>query len=287
MAARKVSLRKTPKSSPEVPSVVTTTDQQNKLLLAILGVSLLSILLSLVVGGFVVWRFLSLDDQLTQAPAADVTSAFARYAKKIGINDGKFKECLAAGKYTQSVSNDALAGQQAGVSGTPTFYINGRELVGAQPYSVFKSAIDAELKTAQSTSPFDSLLPQAYAQTIEDTTLSPIPTPTPLVRVNVDPGHLPAQGKDNAKVTIVEFSDFQCPYCESFFTTTYAQIKKDYVDTGKVKVFYRHYPLPFHANAQIAAEAAECANEQGKFWDFHDILFKNQKQWETLPRATS
>jgi len=85
----------------------------------------------------------------------------------------------------------------------------------------------------------------------------------------------PMIGNKDAKVTIYEFSDFQCPFCKRFFDDTYAQIKKQYVDTGKVKIIFRHFPLPFHVNAQISGQAAECASRQGKFWEYHDLLFKN------------
>jgi protein-disulfide isomerase len=86
----------------------------------------------------------------------------------------------------------------------------------------------------------------------------------------------PVMGNKNAKVTIVEFADFQCPYCKQYFQNTFEQIKKNYIDTGKVKYVYRHFPLTqIHQNAEIAAVAAECANEQGKFWEMHDVLFKN------------
>lgn len=85
----------------------------------------------------------------------------------------------------------------------------------------------------------------------------------------------PVLGKADAKVTIVEFSDFQCPYCQKFFKETFAQIKSQYIDTGKAKLVFRHFPLPFHVNAQIAGVAAECANRQGKFWEYHDLLFNN------------
>lgn len=101
--------------------------------------------------------------------------------------------------------------------------------------------------------------------------------------VDVSEGHLPILGDKDAKVTIVEFSDFQCPFCKALFDDSLPQIKKDYVDTGKVKFAYRHYPLTgIHPNAQKAAEASECANEQDKFWDYHDQLFINQADWEAL-----
>lgn len=112
--------------------------------------------------------------------------------------------------------------------------------------------------------------------------VSPTDVPPPQI-VNVDPGKLPFLGKSNAKITVVEFSDFQCPFCERFFTDTFKQLNDAYIKTGKIKFYYRHYPLTtIHPNAQVSAEAAECANEQDRFWDYHDLLFKNQTTWSPL-----
>ena len=86
----------------------------------------------------------------------------------------------------------------------------------------------------------------------------------------------PAIGDPNAPVTIVEFSDFQCPFCRSFYSTTYQQIKENYVDKGLVRIVYRDFPLDFHAAARVSAMAAECADDQGRFWDYHDKLFDEQ-----------
>jgi protein-disulfide isomerase len=86
----------------------------------------------------------------------------------------------------------------------------------------------------------------------------------------------PSIGDADAPVTIVEFSDFECPFCGAFFSDTYAQLKKDYIDTGKVRLVFRDYPLSFHPMAKPAAVAASCANEQGKFWAYHDTIFQNQ-----------
>lgn len=85
----------------------------------------------------------------------------------------------------------------------------------------------------------------------------------------------PARGPDNAKVTIVEFSDFQCPFCSRAHDTV-EEVMQAYA--GKVKLVFRQFPLEFHADAPKAAEAALCANEQGKFWEFHTALFKNQSK---------
>lgn len=82
-------------------------------------------------------------------------------------------------------------------------------------------------------------------------------------------------GDAKAKVTIIEFADFRCPFCERFFTQAWANIKKDYVDTGKVRFVFKHYA--FLGQQSIwAAEASECASEQGKFWEYHDWLYQNQ-----------
>ena len=105
-------------------------------------------------------------------------------------------------------------------------------------------------------------------------------------KVNVAEGTLPALGKKNAKVTIVEFSDFQCPFCEKFYKDTFAQLKKDYIDTGKIKFTFRHLPLDIHPLATKASEASECANDQGKFWEYHDELFNNFSTWTTLTTDT-
>ncbi|MEW5896813.1 MAG: DsbA family protein [Nanoarchaeota archaeon] len=82
------------------------------------------------------------------------------------------------------------------------------------------------------------------------------------------------KGDKNAPVTIVEFSDYQCPFCQKFYTETFPQIEEKYIKTGKVKFVYRDFPLNFHQNAQKAAEAAECAGEQGKYYEMHNKLFE-------------
>lgn len=89
-------------------------------------------------------------------------------------------------------------------------------------------------------------------------------------------------GKKNAPVTIVEFTDYQCPFCKRFMDSTFLEIKKKYIDTGKVKFVSRNMPLPFHKEAQSAAEAVMCTGEQSKkkYWKMRDIVFNN-------PRALS
>jgi protein-disulfide isomerase len=87
------------------------------------------------------------------------------------------------------------------------------------------------------------------------------------------------KGADSAQVTIIEISDFQCPYCREFAATTYRQIDSAYVRTGRARMLYINLPLSSHHQAYGAAEAAMCAGAQGKFWPMHDRLFAAQRDW--------
>ncbi|WP_230972420.1 DsbA family protein [Archaeoglobus neptunius] len=95
-------------------------------------------------------------------------------------------------------------------------------------------------------------------------------------RINVSVDDDPYRGAKNAKVVIVEFSDYACPYCAKFATEVEPKILENFGD--KVKIVFRDFPI--HGNTSyFAAEAANCAGEQGKYWEFHDLLFKNQREW--------
>jgi protein-disulfide isomerase len=86
----------------------------------------------------------------------------------------------------------------------------------------------------------------------------------------------PFKGDGKAKVAVIEFSDYQCPFCSRYTKDVLPQIRTEYVDTGKIKYVFRDMPLNFHKQAFKAAEAAHCAGAQGKFWEMHDALFQNQ-----------
>ena len=110
----------------------------------------------------------------------------------------------------------------------------------------------------------------------------------PSAPVQIELGDSPSRGDKDAPVTLVEYSDFQCPFCSRHFSQTQPQIEEQYVKTGKVRFVYKHFPLDsIHPQATPAALASECAREQGKFWEYHDLIFQNQqslgdasyKQW--------
>jgi len=93
----------------------------------------------------------------------------------------------------------------------------------------------------------------------------------------------PVKGNPDAPVIVVEFSDFQCPFCSRFFEQTLPLIEENYINTGKIKFVYKDLPLDsLHPNARSAHIAAECADEEGKFWEYHDVLFQKQAEWQRL-----
>jgi protein-disulfide isomerase len=95
------------------------------------------------------------------------------------------------------------------------------------------------------------------------------------------------KGQPNAPVTVIEYSDFQCPFCARFATIQALTIDQKYVETGKIKYVFHDYPLQQHANAIPSAQAARCAGDQGAFWPMHDLLFANQAQWENLAQPVA
>lgn len=100
-------------------------------------------------------------------------------------------------------------------------------------------------------------------------------------RVEVSIDDDPVLGDKDAPVTLIEFSDYQCPFCRTFWTDSFPQLKKEYIDTGKVKFVYRDFPLGFHPMAISYAMAASCAGEQDKYWEMHDMIFGEQAVFGT------
>jgi protein-disulfide isomerase len=107
-----------------------------------------------------------------------------------------------------------------------------------------------------------------------------LPTKQPQIPVKISADNDPIIGDPNAPITIIEFSDFQCPFCARFHIETLPLILEEYIEQGKVKLVFRDFPIQsIHPNALPASVAAECANEQGKFKEMHDMLFDNQNEW--------
>jgi len=111
-----------------------------------------------------------------------------------------------------------------------------------------------------------------------------LPSPTlPLQPVKISLDDDPIRGNPDAPITIVEFSDYQCPFCARFYAQTLPLLLEEYIDEGKVNLVYRDFPVQrIHPNALSAAAAAECADDQGKYWEYHDTLFEKQNAWAKL-----
>jgi len=231
-------------------------------------------------------KFWQYHDKLFANQKALDRASLERYAQELGLDMGKFKSALDQGRFRAKVEADMAAGSAVGANGTPTFFVNGRELVGAQPFERFKAIIDEEISKA------DKLLaagtkPEAlYAKLLEEGAKNAPAAPAepgapaePAVQ-NVEVGKAPARGPKNAPITVIAFSDFECPFCGRVLPTL-KQIEEQYA--GKVRVAFKNQPLSFHPNAKPAAQAALAAHEQGKFWEYHDKLFANQR---ALDRAS-
>ncbi len=133
-----------------------------------------------------------------------------------------------------------------------------------------------EVKVALANAPSVAAAPAA-PQRVQPTTQPPAatPPPQPQPKGKVLLQDAVSKGSEDAKYALVEYSDFQCPFCQRFFQQTEAQLFTDYVDTGKVRFVYKHFPLDsIHPNARPAAQASECARDQGKFWEMHDKIFE-------------
>jgi len=128
---------------------------------------------------------------------------------------------------------------------------------------------------------FENVIQDSGVKTSANQPQSQTQSSSGIIAVSLDDD--PVKGDPNAPITMIEFSDYQCPFCGKFFSTTLPLIEKNYIETGKVKFVYRDFPIPnIHPNAVPAALAAECADDQGKFWEYHNKLFEKQRQWEGL-----
>ncbi len=113
-----------------------------------------------------------------------------------------------------------------------------------------------------------------------------LPTKQTNLTMKISVDNDPIIGNPDAPITIIEFSDFQCPFCARFYTQTLPLIYEEYIEPGKVKLVFRDYPIQsIHPNAVPAAVASECANEQGKFKEMHDMLFEKQNEWSKQKTA--
>jgi protein-disulfide isomerase len=214
--------------------------------------------------------------------AADPLPIFARLAEQTGIDMALYEACMVSGEMESVVQERVDAAFARGFSATPSFQVVRAtdvavfELIGAQPYEQFAGVVDAalagEMPVAQAPQPEQQEEGIPFWATSEG--WQPDPD---------RPGYNMAgdqyRGDLSAPVTVVEFSDFQCPFCQRHNVETQPTLDEKYVDTGKVLWVYKHFPLSIHPQAPAAGVASECAAEQGKFWEMHAALFASVERW--------
>jgi protein-disulfide isomerase len=195
-----------------------------------------------------------------------------KVAQDAGLNLEKVHEAMKNHKYKAQIDADNDLADDMQASGTPHFFVDGRRLVGAQPAEKFQAIIDEEVTKAQGLLAKGTKTSELYDTMIKDGKGAP-----ELEKKNVAvPSNAPARGNLSAKVTVMEFSDFQCPFCKRAEDSV-NEVMKNYGD--KIKFVWRNMPLPMHPDAPLAAQASmEAFKQKGSdgFWKMHDLLYANQ-----------
>lgn len=202
-------------------------------------------------------------------------------AKALGLDAARAKKAIDTHKYKDAIDADVDLADNVDASSTPHFFINGRRLIGAQPFDDFRAVIDEQMKNAEGLVQ-KGIAPVRVYDEIMKTAKDPVPEKK---TVAAPTSANPFRGGTSAKVVIQEFSDFQCPFC-SRVEPVVKQMHEAYGD--KIKVVWRHHPLGMHPDAPLAAEAAiEAFKQKGSdaFWKMHAVLFQNQTAPEGLKRA--
>ncbi len=198
-----------------------------------------------VVAGFIIVGFLLLKDSKPPAPTPKVAQ----------VPSESFNQCLDSEKYAMAVTTSTTSGSDAGVGSTPKGFIlkNGKvvdTIDGAIPTGDIKAKLD-----------------KALGFTLDTGVANPKLVPVSAADFS--------QGSDSAPVVLIEYADFQCPFCGRFFRDTEMSLINDYVAQGKIKFVYRDFTF-LGEESRWAAEAARCAGDQGKFWEYHDYLYNHQ-----------
>jgi protein-disulfide isomerase len=200
-------------------------------------------------------KFWEMHDILFENQTRLTPADLARYAKSLGLNLLAFQQALDNHTYRPIIERDLAEAKGLGVTTTPTFFVNGRRLVGPQGYASLGAVIETLLAG----------IPKG--QRVQEQ----IVASGPAQAINLE--RAPAKGSATAPVSLVEFSDFECPFCAEAAPVVH-QLLATY--PTQVRLAFKHYPLPMHKESPLAHEAALAAGEQGKFWEMHDLLFASQ-----------
>ncbi len=210
-------------------------------------------------------KWLYRDTSWNTGVVTSTIEAMENAAADMGLDADAFKTCMDEQETLDDVKQDYFEARDLEFHDLPGVVVGGHLIQDGVSADDLNTVIDA-------------LLQKNETGSLPDTVVTVTPSPTP--DTDFEPETIAVMGSPDATVTIVEFTDYQCPFCQRHSLQTLPQIKKEYVDTGKVKYVLKNFPLTqIHPHAISAAEAAECAGEQGKYWEMHEKLFSEQKQW--------
>jgi protein-disulfide isomerase len=204
--------------------------------------------------------------------ALDNTNLIA-YATRLRLNIPAFQKALESGKYEPQVSANAAEAARLGFTGAPSFAVGltqpndspikiNRVIIGAQSYENFQREFA------------DALNPQSAAPAVAAAIITVPPDPAIGTSISVEGKQF--KGKKDAKLTLIQFSDYECSFCGQLARDTIPEVLKNYADTGKLKFVFGDLALAGHSHAVKAGEASYCAAEQGRYWEMHDVLFSHQ-----------
>ncbi len=209
-------------------------------------------------------------------PAALDDTGLVASARAIGLDLRAFDTARSGPSTAGALGRMERLASSLGASGTPTFFVNGRRLMGARPYEQFRALVEEERARAREVVARGVAREQVYGVLMAAAPLYVAQAPAPEIdegALDVAVDDAPARGPARAPVTIALFSDFECPYCVKAEATLRA-LEAAY--PGKVKIAFRHRPLPMHDHARAAAKASLAAEAQGRFWEYHDVLIAHR-----------
>jgi protein-disulfide isomerase len=198
-------------------------------------------------------KFWEMHDLIYSRPGHLTETDFEFYADQLGLDTQEFLRAMADRTVDAAIESDIAEGKALGISATPTFVIQGRKLVGRQTYSALERIVEAELRGE----PWEAMGARQQTEQLE-----------------VDTKGSPSRGSETSEATIVEFSDFQCPFCARAAPALMQLLEEN---AGDLRWVFKNFPLDFHRDSQLAHLAALAAGEQGKFWEMHDLIFEHQK----------
>jgi protein-disulfide isomerase len=203
-------------------------------------------------------KFWEMHDTLFENQTHLTRADLLGYAKSLGLDLAAFQQALDNHTYRPIVERDLAEAAGLGVTTTPTFFVNGRRLVGPQGYPSLGAVIESLLA---------GIPPDKRVQA-EIVAAGPAQ--------QIDLARAPTRGPATAPISLVEFSDFECPFC-AITAPVIRQLLLAY--PTQVRFAFKHYPLPMHKESPLAHEASLAAADQGKFWEMHDLLFATQAKW--------